>query len=127
MPYPWDCWDYRNSWVQTYVLEDNEGRCIINQGASASSGAREKHSKFGFAFAYLSKEKSIPTYFLHYDGNNNFTYLGEVPHLCLYWREIGSNYHLRPENYPNIFKNVGKIYYDTGFLEQKEWKIKVEI
>jgi hypothetical protein len=72
MPDPFNNWDDKNQWQQTYII-GVAGKVAWVQGGSVSSAQREKHGKWAHVFATLAlKGFEAPTYVYRYTDRNQF-------------------------------------------------------
>lgn len=93
LPKPFDRVDWRNSYDNLFVWEE-DGKKVARRGGSGSSGSRETNSMFSFGFLEMNKRGPVPSYLFLYSGKNELFFIRKFDRLCLPIYDIGSNYDL---------------------------------
>jgi hypothetical protein len=92
LPDPFQHVDWRNSFDNIFVWEEN-GQKVARRGGSGASGSREMNSMFIFGLLELSKTEPVPSYVLVYSENNELLFVKKFDSLCVPAYDVGSNYH----------------------------------
>lgn len=121
LPRPFNYIDWRNSYDNIFVWEEN-GRKLFRKGGSGSSGGRETNSKFIFGFGLINKVKPVKSYLFSYTDDNQLYFIKEFASLTVPYYDIGSNYFLKSSEGEKILSGVNLIEW-KDFNKLKEIKI----
>ncbi|RLE41998.1 hypothetical protein DRJ19_04905 [Candidatus Woesearchaeota archaeon] len=109
--------DWRNAWVQIFIIECDDG-FYWDMGGSASSWRRTLHRNAGELFCRVQKRiKPIPTIILWYDYKNNFLYIDELDQLAICPIEMWGK--------EKIMKEILKIRFHWDLMDNKNSKIEL--
>jgi hypothetical protein len=121
LPHPLDHIDWRNSYDNIFVWEEN-GKKFFRKGGSGSSGGRATNSKFIYGFSLINKSKPIKSYLFLYSDDNQLYFIKEFSSLTVPRYDIGSNYFLKSGKGEKILAGVNLIEWED-FNKLKKIKI----
>lgn len=93
LPEPLNRVDWRNSYDNIFVWEEN-GKKEARRGGSGASGSREINSKFIYGLLELNKIKPVPSYLFLYSEENTLLFIKKFNSLCVPFYDLGANYHI---------------------------------
>lgn len=103
VPEPLNNWDERNLWQQWYFVDKGD-RVDCVQGGSGSSGQRERHGRWGHAFARLGvMNYEAPTYVIRYDQFNKLSLCAKYEKFKAVRQDLTGNYGASWEKTKNLF------------------------
>jgi hypothetical protein len=91
LPEPLNHIDWRNSYDNIFVWEENKQK-TARRGGSGSSGGREINSMFIYGLLQLNKAQPVPSYLFLYSNENKLHFIRKFDSLCVPAYDIGSNY-----------------------------------
>ena len=109
--------DWRNDWVQVFIVRHEEG-FHWDVGGSASSGKRMTHKYYGSLFCRVQREiKDIPTIVLWYDSKNNFRYVTTLKKFAVCPREMWGK--------EKEMEGIMRIEFRENYFNNQESKIEI--